>query len=237
MNAERSLREEMAAAGRRLHGLRLVAATDGNLSARLPGGGWLVTPAGCCLGELRPADLLLVEVVALDATEASAGATAEQVREAAGRSDQGGRAATPAAAARPTSEWALHLAAYGERPDIGAVVHAHPPLATALTVAGLALDAPVLPEVVVLLGSIPTAPYATPSSPEGAAAIRPLIRRHDALLLDRHGAVTVGATLRQACLRMEKLEHCARIVAAAHRLGRVQRLTGEQVRRLEELRP
>jgi L-fuculose-phosphate aldolase len=219
MEAEWRIRRELAAAGRRLPARGFVAATDGNLSARLSETAWVVTPAGCCLGELDPTQLLIV-------TRAGGGHASPAL----------GGPARSGSQPRPTSEWALHRTAYDERPDIGAVVHAHPPYATALSVAGLSLAAPVLPEVVVMLGSIPTAPYATPSSAESAAAIRELVRGHDALLLDRHGAVTLGATLEEACLRMEKLEHCAQIVAIAQSLGRVQTLTPEQIEKLVALR-
>lgn len=205
MDARSRLRHEMVSVGRRLYARGLVAASDGNLSARLSASAWLVTPAGSCLGTLSPDELLLVEEGA-------------------------------PVAGRPTSEWALHRTAYAARPDIGAILHAHPPYATALTLAGLGLTEPLLPEVVVLLGPIPTAPYATPSGEESARAIGELIREHDGLLLDRHGAVTVGLDLEEAYRRMEKIEHCAQIVTIAHRLGRVRALDASQVAKLQALR-
>jgi L-fuculose-phosphate aldolase len=128
-----------------------------------------------------------------------------------------------------TSEFFTHLAAYEQRPDIEAVVHAHPPMATALTMAGLDMRAPLLPEVVMALGAVPCAPYSTPGSREGADAIRGLIREGDAVLLDRHGAVTVGADLLDAYYKMEKLEHAAHIILAAHGLGTPRLLSQEAI--------
>jgi L-fuculose-phosphate aldolase len=222
MKNEWLLRREIVSVGRRLYERNLVSATDGNISARL-GGGILVTPAGSCLGELQPQDLLYVDL-------------AEGPARHRPRSGFAGGILRPLPAPpRPTSELPMHLAIYAARPGICAIVHAHPPMATALTVAGLSLAQPVLPEIVATLGSIPTASYATPSSEETAEAIRELIREHDAILLDRHGAVTVGVDALDAFRKLEKVEQCARIVIASHSLGNVRTLSPEQVTRLAAL--
>jgi L-fuculose-phosphate aldolase len=230
MKSEWLLRREMAAIGRRLYERGLVAATDGNLSARMRGG-MLVTPAACCLGELRPQELIYI---ATDADPAS-----ELRRNRPVARFEGGILLSPPTlptGPRPTSELPMHRAAYAARPDIGAVVHAHPPMATALTLAGLSLTEPVLPEVVLALGAIPTAAYATPSTAETARVVETLFLDHDAILLERHGAVTLGVDLSDAFRKLEKLEQAARIVLAAHSLGEVRPLSAGQIARLDALR-
>jgi L-fuculose-phosphate aldolase len=133
----------------------------------------------------------------------------------------------------PTSELDLHLRILQCRPDIRAVVHAHPPVATGFAVAGQGFTTFVLPELILQVGSVPVVPYGTPGTPELGDRVAPFIAQHDALLLANHGAVTVGATLDQAWIRMESLEHAARIIFAARALGRVNELTAEAVARLE----
>lgn len=193
--------------GRRLYARGLVAASDGNLSARLEDGGILITASGTHLGELTQDDFVRV---AADGTPVGAGRG-------------------------PSSEMPLHLAVYRLRPEVRAVVHAHPPIATAFSYAGLPLDEPVIAEVVVTLGRIGRAPYATPGSPEGADAIAAVIAAHDAIMLERHGAVTVGATPLDAYWRMEKVEHAADILFRARMLGRVLPLSRDELDRLAAL--
>ncbi len=208
MKPEWQLRREMTAIGRKLYERRYISASDGNLSSRVGRDRFLVTPSGACLGELRPQDLLYV---AGDGTRL-------------------------VGHAQPTSELPMHLAVYEERPDVGAIVHAHPVCATALTLAGLTLADPLLPELSLHLGSIPTAPYATLATAEGAAAVRELARSHDALILDRHGTLTMGSDLDTAYRHLEQLEHSAEIVASAHRLGRVRPLSPEEQQAIAQLR-
>jgi len=119
---------------------------------------------------------------------------------------------------------------------VGAVVHAHPPTATGFSVAGEGLDRLVLPELVLLVGPVPLVPYATPGEPELGASVEPYFDRHDAVLLANHGAVTVGPTLEAAWIRMESLEHAARIVLVARLLGRVNELSASAVARLDAKR-
>jgi L-fuculose-phosphate aldolase len=206
---ESALREEICELGRRLYARNLVAATDGNLSARLDEDRFLCTPSGVSKGFMNPDDLLIA-----DASGALVGGTG-----------------------KVTSEFFTHLAAYEERADVVAVVHAHPPVATALTLAGYGMTEPVLPELVMALGGIPTAPYATPGTREGADAIRAVIRTCDAVLLDRHGAVTVGDSVLAAYMKMEKLEHSAGVIHHALTLGRrLPQLRGEELARIFEAR-
>lgn len=190
---------------RRLWQAGLIAGADGNVSVRLGPEVMLVTPHGCLKSDLIPADLIRVDL--------------------AGNLRGGFR--------RPTTELDLHCRIYRARPDVGAVVHAHPPAATGLGVAGEGIPGDVLPEVILLLGEVPLVPYAAPGTPGLGDLVAPLARRHEGLLLANHGAVTWGRDLAQARIRMESVEHAARILLAARAAGRVNRLTTEQVQALE----
>lgn len=193
-------------AGRQLAERGLIAGAEGNLSARC-GGGVLVTPAGRAKGTLAPADLVLVD--------------------AAGRTRGEGR---------PSTELGLHLAVYAGRADVGAVVHAHPPVATGFAAAGQPLDDDVLPELLVEFGTVPLVSFRMPGSPGLGEAIRPLVAEHDALLLANHGAVTFGSTVEEAERRMESLEQGARILLVARLLGGARRLSQSEVESLRGLR-
>lgn len=193
-------------AGRRLYAKGLVAGNEGNLSIR-DGGRLLATRGGVCKGFLGPADVVETD---LD-----------------GRALGDGRA---------TSEILMHAAVYRARPDVQAVVHAHPPAATGFAVAGIALDRPVLAEPVVTLGPVPVVPFGTPSTPDLARRVGDAIGAAHALLLANHGALTVGETLWRAWERMEILEQYARIALAARLLGRARELGDEAVASLEGLR-
>jgi L-fuculose-phosphate aldolase len=151
--------------------------------------------------------------------------------------DGEGRVVKPAGdpTLQPTSEWPMHLEVYRRRPDVRAVLHAHPPYATALTVAGKELRSDVLPEVIILLGEIPTTAFALPSSPENATAIRELIVNHDALLIRQHGSLTVGQHLDEALINLERLEYVARVQWLAEALGHVTPLPAEMLPRLWEM--
>ena len=186
----------------------LIAGSEGNVSARLAADRVLVSPRGLLKCELEPSDLVVVD---LD------GGQVDGCRQA-------------------TTELDLHLRVYRRRPDCGAVVHAHPPTATAFAVAGEAIPGDVLPEITLLLGEVPVVPYATPGTPALGDAVEHFIIGREAVLLANHGALTWGANLAQARIRMETLEHGARILLAARGLGRVVRLTREQIDALQRLR-
>jgi len=207
---EGALREEVVRVCRLMWEKGFVSASDGNVSVRLGKDRLLTTPSGVSKGFLAPPDVVLIDMAGNPA-----------------KSEAGG-----AKQCKPSSEILLHLEVYHQRPDVEAVVHAHPPLAIAFTIAGISLTQCVLPEVVVNLGCVPTTGYATPSSPEGPQAIRELIRNHDALIIDRHGSVTVGKTLFDAYMKLEKVEHLAHVTLAARQLGRVSELPQEEVRKL-----
>jgi L-fuculose-phosphate aldolase len=209
MSAEGELRDEIVAVCRRLDARGLVAGMDGNVSARLDATTLLVTPSGLTKGRLAPGDLVAVD---LDG----------QPRSGARR--------------RPSSELRMHLRVYRVRPDVQAVVHAHPPTATGFAVAGEDLVAPVLPEIILQAGAVPLVPYETPGTEALADRLEPYLAEHDVLLLANHGATAVGPSLEVALQRMESLEHAARIVLAARLLGRVTQLTAEQVAPLRAAR-
>jgi L-fuculose-phosphate aldolase len=136
----------------------------------------------------------------------------------------------------PSSEMLMHLEVYRQRPDVNAVVHAHPPIATGFAVAGIPLNRAVLAEVLTTLGSIPIANYATPSTRELPEAVRGYIKAHDGMLLANHGALTVGADLYSAYFKMETIEHFAHISLVARLLGGENLLAREEVTRLQGLR-
>src|SRR5215470_16081297 len=135
-----------------------------------------------------------------------------------------------------TPDMMLHLEVYRQRPDVNAVVHAHPPIATGFAVAGIPLDRAVLAEVLTTLGSIPIAEYATPSTSELPEAVRKYIKAHDGMLLANHGALTVGADLFAAYYKMETIEHFAKISLVARLLGRENLISRDEVERLQGLR-
>lgn len=206
MSEEARLRADVAEVGRRLYAKGFVAGNEGNVSVRV-GERIYVTPGGVCKGFLEPGDVVVT--------------------------DPEGR---PTGDARPTSEILMHAAVYRRRPDVGAVVHAHPPVATGFAVAGLPLDRPFLAEPVVTLGPVPLVPFGTPSTSDLAGQVADAIFSANALLLANHGALTVGETLWRAWERMETLEQFARIALVARLLGGQKELPAEAVSRLESLR-
>lgn len=208
MSTLEDLRAAIVECGRRLWDRGFVASNDGNISVRLDETRLLTTPTGVSKGFMTP-DMMVV-------------------------TDMDGR--TLAGDRRPSSELKMHLEVYRQRPDVRAVVHAHPPTATGFAVAGIPLDRAVLAEVITTLGSIPIAEYATPSTEELPAAIRAYIRSHDGLLLANHGALAVAGDLFGAYYRMETIEHFARISLVARTLGREHVLSRREVLRLQELR-
>lgn len=181
-----------------------VSATDGNISVRLAPDRFLCTPSGVSKGFMKPDDLLLAD-------------------------NKGNKIA---GTGKVTSEFFTHLAAYEERPDISAVCHAHPVHAIACTLVGISLTDAILPEVVMSLGGIPTVKYATPAGKEGGDVIRDTIRRCDALIISRHGTITVGHDVFAAYFNLEKVEHAARTILLARGYGEIPALSTEEVEKL-----
>ena len=208
MSSESSLRADIVEVGRRMYARGYTASNDGNISVRLGADRLLMTPKSVCKGFMTPDMMCITD---LD-----------------GRKLQGDR--------DPSSEMLMHLEVYRQRPDVQAVVHAHPPTATGFAVAGIPLDRAVLAEVLTTLGSIPIAAYATPSTKELPEAVRKFIKAHDGMLLANHGALTVGADLYGAYYKMETIEHFAKISLVARMLGRENLLSRKEVTRLQELR-
>jgi len=200
--------DEIVAVCRRLYDRALIAGQDGNVSVRLRSGHILVTPSGLSKVDVTPE--ALVELTA----------QGERVTRGPGAS----------------SEVGMHLRIYRERPDVRAVVHAHPPVATAFGVAGRDFMDAVLPEVIFHLGRVPLVPFALPGTPALGDAMAPYLADHDAFLLASHGATTVGPTLGLAHQRMESLEHAARILHAASQIGSVTPLRAEDIAALRAAR-
>lgn len=205
---EQQSRLDIVEVGRRLWLQGFVASNDGNISVRLGPDRLLTTPKSVSKGFMTP-DMMVVT-------------------DMAGTKLSGARDAS--------SELKMHLEVYQQRPDVGAVVHAHPATATGFAVAGVPLNRAVLAEVITTLGGIPIAAYATPSTAELPAAIRDYIRAHDGLLLANHGALAVAPDLFAAYYRMETIEHFAKISLVARQLGRENLLSRDEVTRLQNLR-
>lgn len=197
---EHQLRRQLVEYAHRLYERAYLVAMDGNLSARLPDGNILCTRAACHKGMLCDDDLIVVD---------------RQGRVLRGRG-------------KPTSELWMHLACYEERPDVHAILHAHPPHAIAFTLADRSLERLVLPEVVLTLGTVPTVPYETTGTRELADSLRPYVKIRDVVIMDRHGAVALGTSLLDAFCKLETLEHTAKIVAIAHDLGGVKELPSDE---------
>jgi L-fuculose-phosphate aldolase len=201
-------RQEICEMGRRIYARAFVAANDGNISARLGPDRILCTPTGVSKGFLQEEMLAICD---MDGTQVSG-------------------------PMKISSEIRMHLEAYKLRSDIAAVVHAHPPTATGLAVAGLDLTDCVLPEVIVLLGGVPLAPYGTPGGPDIFEPMRPLVEQYDAVLMANHGAVTLGKSVQDAHFKMETVEHFARIALVARQLGSTNHLSDQHVQELLDLR-
>ena len=208
MTTESSLRADIVEIGRRMYARGYTASNDGNISVRLGADRLLMTPKSVCKGFMTPDMMCITD---LD-----------------GRKLQGER--------EPSSEMLMHLEVYRQRPDVQAVVHAHPPTATGFAVAGIPLDRAVLAEVLTTLGSVPIAEYATPSTRELPEAVKKYIKAHDGMLLANHGALTVGGDVYSAYFKMETVEHFAKISLVARLLGRENLISREEVMRLQELR-
>lgn len=209
MEDERTLREEICEIGRRMYARRMVAANDGNLSVRLSENEILCTPTGVSKGYMKPEQLCKV--------------------------DLSGKVLEMAEGYGPSSEVKMHLRVYQKRPDIFAVVHAHPVFATAFAVMGRALACPIMPEVIVNFGEVPLAPYGTPSTAEIPDAIEPYLADHEAILLESHGALTWAKDLQAAYMKMESVEFYAELLYRTTQLGGPRELSEEKLERLRRI--
>jgi L-fuculose-phosphate aldolase len=204
---EQTARREIIRVGQLMYERSYVVSSDGNVSVRLDDGRIVATPTMTCKGRMTEDSLAVTDM-------------------------QG----KPLSDRKPSSELAMHLLIYQERPDIKAVCHAHPPHGTAFAVAGLAIDQPILSEVILTLGCVPLAAYGTPSTTELTEAMRPLLKHHNALLMANHGAVAYGADLWQAFDRLETLEHTAKIAILSRLLGGSKNLPADAIEKLINVR-
>ena len=205
MSTEHALKKDLLRYCQAVYDKGWVANHDGNLTARVAQDRYLATPTAFSKADITADSLIAVN---------------NKGERISGRN-------------RPFSEMVLHLAVYAARPDAQAVIHAHPPYATAMACAGKALDTPFMPEAVVSLGAIiPLAPYAAPKTPGFTANIEPLLPYYDVIMLKNHGVLAFGDSFEQAFLRMELVEHLAKIAAAAMPFGGVQAIPGADIERL-----
>ena len=204
------VREQICDVCHKMWQLGWVAANDGNVSVKLDDGTFLATPTGISKSFITPERLV--------------------------RIDANGEVLEGQEGAKPSSEIKMHLRCYQEREDVRAVVHAHPPTATGFAVAHLDMDRYTMIETVIAIGSIPVTPYGTPSTYEVPDAIAPYLKEHDVMLLENHGALTVGTDLINAYYRMETLELYDKISLTAHLLGGEKEISKENVNRLIGMR-
>jgi L-fuculose-phosphate aldolase len=207
---ESQLRHEIVHVGQLMYKKGLISSSEGNISALLGSERILITPSGVHKGFLEPAQLLIVDH------------DGQQIGPRVGSARN----------LKPTSELPLHLEVYRQRKDIRAIVHAHPPITIALSIASIPMAECLLPEVIVFLGLIPTVAYATPASVELASSVRQLISYHDALVLERHGALTIGSTPMESFMRLEIVEQNARISFMLAQLGARKPLPPNEVEKL-----
>jgi L-fuculose-phosphate aldolase len=187
----------------------LACSSDGNISVRLGENRYLITPSGLHKMSLREEDLVVI--------------------------DGDGKVVEGKPGLRPTSEVPMHMEAFRQRPDANAVLHAHPPCATALTIAEIPFPMDLIPEALIGLGSVPVAPYATPGTEELAHSIRGLLQNTNSVLLSHHGSLTVGRTLEEALVALERMEHTARTYFLAKAAGEIHPLPPEKLIPLREI--
>jgi len=207
MKPESRHRKDIVEVCKRIHQKGWISSTDGNVSVRLGRDRVLITPTGVHKGYMSERDLIVVD---MDGNLRSG-------------------------SLKPTSEITLHLTCYRERPGIGAVVHAHPTMSVAFSLAGIKLAKCLLPEVVFTLGSIPTAEYAPPTTGEVAESIRAYVKDYDAIILERHGSLTVGRDVYEAYNTLERMEHVAEMTYHARQLGQVEPLSAGQIEKLQAI--
>jgi L-fuculose-phosphate aldolase len=201
---EARLRQAICNIGALCYQRSYIVGADGNISARLSDGSILITPAGAMKGFLEPQHMAKVNLQ--------------------GHTVDGGPKAS--------TEVGIHLVAYQERPEMRAVVHAHPPHAVAMTIAGIDMQVPFIPEIVVTIGGVPTADFGTPGTPELAESIREILRCSDTVVMTNHGSVTIGSNLMDAYKKLDMVEHSARILWLAHTVGHAKPLPPEYVAKL-----
>ena len=200
---ERDLRLAIIEAGRICYVNGLIHGNNGNISMRVGNDRVIITPSRLCKGRLEPDDLI---IIGMDGAIVKADTTRNL---------------------KYSSEAPLHLEVYRQRPNIRAVIHAHPENATALTVVGIPFPTNVLQVVMEELGPVPTTRFAMPNPADSAAVISEYVKDHNAILIRNHGAVCYGADLEEALNRLELLESSAKTILTAHLAGKVHTLPEE----------
>ncbi|MCK4715657.1 MAG: class II aldolase/adducin family protein [Candidatus Marinimicrobia bacterium] len=202
MMTELQKRIEICNIGEKVHQQGFVAANDGNISYRLSKDVFLITPTNVSKGELDPDDLIKINGDRIEGEK------------------------------KPSSEYRMHLEIYKHRSDINSIIHVHSPYATAFAMIGKGMEELIMPEVVVTLGKIPLVPYKTPSTQKFAKIVTEFASKWDALLLERHGVVTLGSDLRDAYYKLERTEHVFKVLSIARTIGDIKSLTSEEVSEL-----
>ena len=210
MVSEYEIKKQICEIGRRIYDKGMVAANDGNISVKLNDNEFLCTPTGVSKGFMTPEFICKV--------------------------DKDGKVIQANAGYKPSSEIKMHMRVYKERPDVNAVVHAHPIYATSFAIAGIPLTQPIMPEAVISLGCVPIAEYGTPSTEEIPDAVSKYLQSFDAVLLENHGALSFSDSLQSAYYKMESLEFYAQLLFISKQLGGPKELSESQVQRLYEIR-
>lgn len=206
---EAEIRKHICDIGRRIYDRKMVAANDGNISVKLSDNEFLCTPTGVSKGFMTPDCICKI--------------------------DRDGSVIEAGDGFRPSSEMKMHMRVYKTRPDVGAVVHAHPIFATTFAVCHIPLSQPITAEAVMFLGTVPIAPYGTPSTSEIPDAIEPLLKDNDQLLLANHGALTYGPDLLSAYYKMESVEFYAELLYRSRQLGNPVELDEESLQKIKDL--
>ena len=210
MANEYEIKKQICAIGKRIYDKGMVASNDGNISVKLNDNEFLCTPTGVSKGFMTPEFICKV--------------------------DKDGNVLQANAGYKPSSEIKMHMRVYKERPDVGAVVHAHPMYATGFAIAGIPLSQPIMPEAVLALGCVPIAEYGTPSTEEIPDAVSKYLQSFDAVLLENHGALAFSDNLLNAYHKMESVEFYAQLLYISKQLGGPQELSEAQVKRLYSMR-
>lgn len=210
MTSEYEIKKQICEIGKRIYDKGMVAANDGNISVKIGDNLFLCTPTGVSKGFMTPEYICKV--------------------------DGEGKVIQANPGFKPSSEIKMHMRVYKQRPDVNAVVHAHPLYATGFAIAGIPLTQPIMPEAVIALGCVPIAEYGTPSTEEIPDAVEKYLQSFDAVLLENHGALTFSDSLLNAYHKMESVEFYARLLYISNQLGGPKELSKAQVERLYEIR-
>lgn len=210
MISEFEIKKQICDIGKRIYNKGMVAANDGNISVKISDNEFLCTPTGVSKGFMTPEYICKV--------------------------DKDGNVIQANEGFKPSSEIKMHMRVYKERPDVNAVVHAHPIFATSFAIAGIPLTQPIMPEAVIALGCVPIAEYGTPSTNEIPDAVEKYLQHYDAVLLANHGALSYSDSLLAAYHKMESLEFYAELLYRSKQLGGPKELSNSQVQRLYEIR-